>query len=491
MTALGDRLARLTPFLGTIRVRLTVWYVALLALCLVGFSAFLYFSLSRSLFAQMDRALAAEGRQMNAEVDVDRGPQGDELEFEGEDDELEPGVLVALYDLAGTRIFASDPNYLPPGPVGPALTRAIEGEHTISTVTMPDGGTWRVLTRPATYKARTVGVLQVARSQREVEATLDSLGRLLAVALPLMLVPAVAGGLFLAGRALNPIDRIVRTAETISADDLSQRLNVPASADELGRLVATFDRMLDRLERAFQRQRQFTADAAHELRTPLALLASQADLALARPRAASEYQAALESIRADTARLSQLLADLLVLARAEAGHEPLVSERLDLTALADDVIGAMAPLAESRGVRLAVTNAEHAVVLEADQTRLTQLLVNLLDNGIKYTPAGGMVTVSVTQRSDGPILRVADTGVGIPAEHLPHVFERFYRVDKARSQAEGGAGMGLAICQWIVRAHGGDIRVESQPGLGTTFTVRLPARPANSATPPPPPRSAP
>jgi heavy metal sensor kinase len=486
MTALGDRLARLAPFLGTIRVRLTVWYVALLALGLVGFSAFLYFSLSRSLYAQMDRALAAEGRQMNAEVDVDRGPQGDELEFEGEDDELEPGVLVALYDLAGTRIFASDTNYLPTGPVGPALTRAVQGEHAFSTVTMPDGGTWRLLTRPATYKGRTVGVLQVARSQREVEATLDSLGRLLAVALPLMLVPAVAGGLFLAGRALNPIDRIVRTAETISADDLSRRLNVPASADELGRLAATFDRMLDRLERAFQRQRQFTADAAHELRTPLALLTSQADLALAQPRTESEYRAALTSISADTARMSQLLTDLLTLARADAGHEPLARERLDLSALADDVVSAMAPLAESKGVRL-LSDAGRAVMVEADQTRVTQLLVNLVDNGLKYTPAGGTVTVSVAPGWDGPVLRVTDTGVGIDPEHLPHLFERFYRVDKARSRAEGGAGMGLAICQWIARAHGGDIEVESQPGRGTTFAVRIPLRREDPAPPPPPP----
>ena len=485
MTELRDRLARLTRSLKTIRVRLTLWYVALLTLVLLPFSAFLYFSLSRELLAQLDRALLAEGQQMNSEVDVDKEAWGEELEFEGKGDELEPGVVVALYDLAGTRVSANDSYHLPPGPPREALTRAAQGEHALSSVAMPDGSRWRVLTRPAVYKGRTVGVLQVARSQRDMEAALGSLGAVLAIALPLMLIPAFAGGLFLAGRALNPVDRIVRTAEEIGAEDLSRRLNLSSSGDELGRLAATFDRMLDRLEGAFQRQRQFTADAAHELRTPLALLTSHADLALGQARSASEYRAALESIRADTARMSQLLADLLTLARADHGQEPLVLERLDLGALVDDVVGAMSPLAESRGVRLAVSEAGQAVMVEADQTRLTQLLVNLVDNGIKYTPAGGTVTASTAATRDGAILKVTDTGVGIAPEHLPHLFERFYRVSKARARADGGAGLGLAICQWIARAHGGDIQVESQFGRGTTFTVRLPAPQEAQAGPTP------
>lgn len=487
MTPLRDRLARLWLSRKTIRVRLTLWYVALLTLGLVGFSALLYFSLSQTLFAELDRALAAEGGQMNAEVeiDVDKKRHGERLKFDEKEDELEPGDAVALYDLAGTRVFANDRSHLPPVPAGEALARAAQGKHAFSTVTMSDGSTWRLLTRPAVYKERTVGVLQVARSQGEVDAVLGSLGTLLAIALPLMLVPAFAGGLFLAGRALDPVDRIVQTAEHIGAEDLSRRLNVATSSDELGRLAATFDRMLDRLERAFQRQRQFTADAAHELRTPLALLTSQADLALAQPRTQAEYRAALESIRTDTTRMSQLLADLLTLARADAGHEPLVIERLDLNALTDDVVSTMSPLAEGCGVRLAVADAEHVAMVEADQTRLTQLLVNLVDNGIKYTPAGGTVTVSVAETRDGPVLEVADTGVGIAPEHLPHVFERFYRVDKARSRADGGAGLGLAICQWIARAHGGDIRVESQPGRGTAFRVRFPAVRQDRATPAP------
>jgi heavy metal sensor kinase len=302
---------------------------------------------------------------------------------------------------------------------------------------------------------------------------LQRLQLLLALAIPLTLVVAVAGGLFLAGRALGPIDRIRKTAERIGAEDLSGRLNLPLRPDEVGRLAATFDRMLERLDRAFRQQRQFMADASHELRTPLTLLMTQAELALERRRPPAEYRDALESIRQEARRMAQLVDELLLLGRADAGQDILVREFLDFRDVVTEVGAAVEPLAAARRVRVDWTRTD-SVVIQGDQTRLTQLLLNLVDNGIKFTPAGGSVTISATREGQSAVLRVADTGIGIPSEHLPRVFERFYRVDPARTRDRGGTGLGLAIARWIVEAHGGGIQVTSTVGRGTTFTVRLP-----------------
>jgi len=288
-----------------------------------------------------------------------------------------------------------------------------------------------------------------------------------------MLLVASAGGLFLAGRALDPIDGITRAAAAIGADDLSQRLHFRGSLDEVGRLAATFDRMLDRLDRAFRRQRQFTADASHELRTPLTMLASQIDVALERKRTPADYEALLRSLREDAARMTQLVSELLTLARADAGQQLLTREELDLGVLVNSVVQAMQPLALQRGVRLA-EHAQPRVTISGDQTRLSQLLINLVDNALRYTSAGGNVNVAVKEQAGWAELRVEDTGIGIAAEHLPHLFERFYRADPARARADGGSGLGLAIAQWITQAHAGQITVESEFGRGSTFTVRIP-----------------
>ncbi len=454
--------------LHTIRARLTLWYVALLAIILVTFSAFLYFSLARNLYAEVDQLLAAEAQQLVTSLELHAGPP----RLPRLSSRLPAGMVVQLYDPAGELLAASDAGTLFPLPT--ALAQAAQGHKHLETARLADGTLWRVLTRPVVTDGQVVAVLQVARPLRDVEGALRQLVTLMALAIPSTLLLAIAGGLFLAGRALDPIDRITRAADSISAEGLSRRLALPPSPDEVGRLAATFDRMLERLEHAFQRQRQFAADASHELRTPLAMLTTEADLALERPRRAAEYRRVIASMREEAARLNQLLSDLLTLERADAGQETLACEPLALDALADDVVAAMTPLAQTRGVRLERRGDRASVIVLGDQTRLTQLLVNLIDNGLKYTPAGGTVTVAVGREGEQAIVRVADTGVGIAAEHLPHLFERFYRVDKARSRAEGGAGLGLSICQWIARAHGGEITVASQPGQGTTFTVQLP-----------------
>ncbi|TMF02858.1 MAG: HAMP domain-containing protein, partial [Chloroflexi bacterium] len=296
---------RLLHQVSSIRVRLTLWYVALLAIILLAFSAVLYASLSRSLSQQMDLSLSTEAERLITSLDVENGA----LHLGEGPDNLRIGTVAALYDRTGQRLVAYDPRQPLPA-VPQALGAAAHGQKTYVTGGLPDGMQWRVLSTPVTENGVQIAVLQVGRPAAEMEAALRQLALVLAIVLPLTLVLASAGGLFLAGRALDPIDRITRAAAAIGADDLSRRLNLRGTRDEVGRLAATFDRMLDRLDQAFRRQRQFTADASHELRTPLAMLASQIDVALERKRTPAQYLEVLQSLRDDAARMSQLVSEL-------------------------------------------------------------------------------------------------------------------------------------------------------------------------------------
>jgi heavy metal sensor kinase len=474
-------LTSLRPTRLPLRVRLTLWYVGLLGVVLVGFGAYLYGSLDQRLRAEIDRSLEAQTTRMVPPPDAPPELPPIRILAGLRRPPIVGGIAMALYELPGNELLFGDAWEDVPG-MAAARRAAAEGGRDLRTVTMSNGDEWRVLTIPIVRAGQQLAIVQVGRSD-EIRATaLRELLVLLIVGIPATLILAIAIGVFLAGRALNPIDRITHTAAQIGAGDLSCRLDLPGRHDEVGRLAATFDAMLDRLEAAFHRQRQFTADASHELRTPLALLISQADVALEKARTPGSYRGALEGIRDDARRMNQLLGDLLVLARADAGQAELLREPLDLGELALDVVTAMRGLAAARGVRLSV-HAAHDVVVAADQTRLTQLLLNLVDNGLKYTPAGGAVTVTVRPEESQACLEVVDTGVGIGAEHLPRIFERFYRVDRARTRADGGTGLGLSICRWIVEAHGGSICVASELAHGTTICVRLPL--TEPATAPP------
>ena len=451
---------------GTIRARLTLWYVALLALILLTFCAFLYFSLAHTLHDELDRGLADDARRVRETVDLRGGTArgGDARDGAGS------GATVVISGTDGRPLDGSSPV---PALVELAQASGRGDKRALATVRMKGNDEWRVLTAPVAANGRTQAIIQVARSEHGVDEALNRLLVLMGLAVPLTLLLAIAGGLFLASRALGPIDRITRTAAQIGAGDLSRRLALPPSPDEVGRLATTFDRMLDRLEEAFQRQRRFTADASHELRTPLALLTSRADVALERGRTGEEYRSALGSMRDDAARMALLLGELLTLARADGGQEALARESIALADLIADTLDVLSPLAEERGVQLASGTLTPCTII-GDQTRLTQLLVNLVDNALKYTPAGGRVLVTLERDGDAALIVVADTGIGIAPDHLPHLFERFYRVDTARARAAGGAGLGLAIAEWVAHVHDGSIAVTSAVGSGTTFRVRLP-----------------
>ena len=288
-----------------------------------------------------------------------------------------------------------------------------------------------------------------------------------------VLTLGMGGGWWLANRAIRPVENISAAASRISAGHLSERINVSDTDSELGRLAGVLNSTFARLETAFAQQKQFTGDASHELRTPLAVIISEAQTTLARERTAAEYRETVEACLSTAQQMSGLTKSLLELARIDAGQEPIQRQPFDLAERARADIELIRPLAKQRGLRIACDLQSAPSV--GDTERLSQVVTNLLTNAIHYNTDQGEIRVSTRSEKQSAVLTVSDTGIGISAEDLPHVFERFYRADKSRARANGRSGLGLAICKAIVDAHGGTIEVSSQPGAGSTFTLRLPA----------------
>jgi heavy metal sensor kinase len=289
-----------------------------------------------------------------------------------------------------------------------------------------------------------------------------------------VVILAGLGGLFLASRVLKPVEQITKTAQEIEESDLSRRITVK-NDDELGRLASTLNDMIGRLEAAFSRQRQFTADASHELRTPLAIMQAEATLALSKERSEADYRKSLETISQESAYMSSVIGKLLFLARSDAGKEQLNFEDVELKELITQLSTNVEALAADKGIKFSVDAPENLLVY-GDKVKIRQLFINILENAVRYTPEGGYISVSILKKDKNAVIAISDTGIGIPAEHLPHIFERFYRVDKARSRADGGVGLGLAIAKYIADSHNGKIEVASQIGKGTTFTITLPLK---------------
>ncbi len=283
----------------------------------------------------------------------------------------------------------------------------------------------------------------------------------------------LVGGWWLSGKAIRPIQQISATAGKINASNLSDRIETSGMDDELRALATILNSMFGRLDRAFIQQSQFTADASHELRTPLAVLMSHCELALNRPRNAEEYKQTIATCQKAGSRMSALVEDLLTLARADAGRLEIVLEMVDLNAIAREVITQLEPIAQERGISIEFEGGVSQS--KGDPRRLSQVFANLISNAVHYNNPGGKVVVSTLCDEEGAVAVIRDTGIGIPERALPHLFDRFFRVDDARSRQTGGSGLGLAICKSIVEAHGGSISVQSELGVGTTFQVRLPS----------------
>ena len=390
---------------------------------------------------------------------------------------LGPGVAQRFFRLLDPR-GRPDPRLAPRGPAqlplsSDALRNAAEGLETYETLTLPGRATapLRVLTMPVVEQGRVIQVVQVAMSLEPVDTARSRFLLILLGLAPLALAVAGVGGWFLARRALAPVDAMVEAARRIEAEDLSRRIETSSTQDELGRLGAVLNDMLARLERSFATVSQFSADAAHELRTPLTILKGEIDVALRSSPGEEEYRRVLTSCLEEVDRLSALIDDLLFLARSDSGSIDVTQTPVDLAGVLAELSSALQALAEAAAVNLSIVRAPSSLV-RGSTSMLFRLIFNLGENAIKYTPAGGRVDILLTTDGTTAILEIRDTGPGISPEDQAHIFDRFYRGDRAR--ARGGAGLGLALTRSIVALHGGRISVESTPGAGSCFRVTLP-----------------
>jgi heavy metal sensor kinase len=438
------------------RLQITAWYLLFFALLFVGFGVFLYGVLARALVNRLDEMLGAQADTAVALFQSEMQELGGNVEAAAPETASEMrthGVLIGIRE--GRRVLASSE------PAGVALFEARA---------LPPGVQSAV--RRVGIGGRTYEVMVLAPMD-SVSNELRVVRRVLYFALPLLLLVAGAGGFLLAGRSLRPLERMKEQARRITGESLHTRLAIGRSPEELAVLADTFNELLARLDASFETMRRFVADASHELRTPLAVIRGEADVALANDRPAGEYRTSLAVVQDEAKRLSRLVDDLLKLARADAGHVKLQAAEFYLNDLLDECCRSVEALAAAKQIAVECY-AEGDTPFHGDEELLRRLVFNLVDNAIRYTPSGGRVSVRLDDAGAALRIVVADTGVGIPAETLPHIFERFYRGDGARSRNEGGFGLGLAIVQWIAEAHRGSVKVDSGPGAGSVFTVALP-----------------
>ena len=450
----------------SLRARLALWMVVVEAALLAVFTAVTILILQNLQNQQIENTLHLSASELNAVIDV---RDGEYAALEGETAVVQSRGVIAwilspdgqVVQTIGSAANADLPEDLPPsGQVG-------DGE-------LPEGEPARYFVTPLSEGSRQLGTIVLAIPVGDSQLFTRQMGLGLLIAVPIVLLLSILGGIFLAGRALQPVAAITQTAQKINAENLSHRLDLTLPEDEIGQLAQTFNAMLERIDRAFERERQLTSDVSHELRTPLGMLKTQLSLARSRPREAAALLQMMADMEGDVDRMTRLVEQMLTLARVEQrGLSPL--EPVDCVQLLRDVAAELQLSAQERGVALQLTlPSEAAFSLLADAARLRQVFVNLVENGIKYSPQGGVVGVTAVRHQQQISISITNQGDGIPAEHIPHLFERFYRVDDARARATGGFGLGLAIAKAIVAAHGGGIAVTSEPGQGSVFTVQLP-----------------
>jgi heavy metal sensor kinase len=429
----------------SIRFRLTAWHIGFFAVLLVLFSFFVYGVLARSLMERLDEKLASQANTAAALLQ-------DEIQEASGDLAKASAETVADMRLGRNAIAIVADGRPLAGEVPPqsrsASHRLTAGGHTLTVIASesPDG----------------------------VAADLQIVRRVIFFALPGFLLLAGVGGYWLTLRHLAPLQSMAGQARQISGANLDRRLEIGDAAEELAILAASFNELLSRLDQSFATMRRFVADASHELRTPLSVIRGEADVALTQERTPAEYREALTVILDEARRLSRLVDDLLNLARADSGSVQLQVRAFYFNELLADCCRSVQSLAAARQVSLEC-RAGGDLPFTGDEDLLRRLVINLLDNAIRYTPAGGKVTAEVAQvAGKGVRLRIADTGIGIAPEAAAHVFERFFRADKARSRADGGFGLGLSIVKWIAESHRGAVELDSRPASGSTFTVTLP-----------------
>ena len=456
----------------SVRTRLTLWYAGVLGLSLVVFAVLIYYAAAAIFYERQDESLRSTVQTVASAYVEEFAEQHSlakasqivlaELAF--------PDRYVQVTDSSG-RPMASSKNLSNTTLLVPssALTEARQrGSSFVTTHGL------RVAVVPLSSNQE-LGYAIVAERLSVIDEGLSRLRRDFFTVVPLVLLFASMGGYFLARKSLLPIVSMNRQTQRISAENLSARLDVANSRDELGGLALTINELLGRLERAFKEQRRFIADASHELRTPLAVLRAETEVVLTTTRTIAEYEDSLSLIKDEAERLSRIVEDLFILARLPTdAPTTLMKEPLSLEEAIRACSRAAQVLATRKGVRLKTQNDSRSLVLNGDEELIKRMILNLLDNAIKYTPKGGEISVTLARQNGDAHIVVSDTGIGIPQADQLHVFDRFYRVDKARSRELGGAGLGLSIVRWIVEVHGGKISIDSELGRGSKFIVELP-----------------
>ncbi len=477
------------PLFRSIRSRLAGGHIVALALVLGVFAIVTYAFMAQLTRAHRDQVLAdaVRGFSHTYRAELDHGVSPAEAAREAAEEFRFSGLRILAYTRGHELLAVSDSTAVRPGlgisefevpddsPLHALLEAADDAGPSFGWIPSATDRL-RAYADEVHFDGEPLTLLALQLDRRE-EDVLSDFRRALALAVPLALLLAGVGGYLLARRSLAPVMAMSDRAERVGAESLGERLPVANPNDELGRLAGVFNGLLDRLETAFTRQRAFIADASHELRTPVSILRTEADVALSKPRTGEEYREALEVMREETVRLSRIVNDLFTLARVDSGQVRPQRERFYLEETISDSVRSVRALAEDRGVTLAFTPTAEAPMV-GDEGLVRHAILNLLDNALKHTPSGGAVSVELTCVDAQHRISVRDTGEGIPPDAAPHVFDRFYRAERARPRPAStltGAGLGLAIARWCVEVHGGALELTSPGPGGTVFTILLPA----------------
>jgi two-component system OmpR family sensor kinase len=453
----------------SVRARLTLWYTAILALVLIIFSAVSYVLLARAIRAEVDASLSNTAHEFAAAFDPGDRTSGHDvlLDFSYSDREI------LVLSPAGQIVVGSKSR------IGAAERQRIEafvrhggkGLHTIEGGEEGDGV--RIIATPISVVGTRYTVV-VAGNLSEQADRLESAAHALFFGIPLALLVAALGGYLLARKSLAPVTTMSMKARQIGAETLDERIEIANERDELGFLAATLNGLLERLQISFDSQRRFMADASHELRTPIAIIQGEADVALARrDRSASDYRESIEVMQRAARKLTRIVQNLFLLARGDAGRYPITLSRFYLGEVVGDCVRGMRSVADARGVTLSCAPSDD-IVMVADEELIHRLVLNIVDNAVKFTPAGGTVHIGVTTSEGHCAIRVRDSGIGIAPADQSRIFERFYRGDRAQPHDGGGAGLGLPIARWIAEVHGGTLRLARSDAGGTMFEAELP-----------------
>ena len=476
---------------NSMRARLTLWYTGVLALILIIFAVSLYFYLARATRQRTDDALLDTANSFASSFNSELGDEshtGNDAAKEAAQGFRFRDQQIIVFDSQRRMVLTSNPGGFPEGNDWFTLPAAKAPLDELTNSASRAGTSYKTfftghrairavaILMPASRESYT---LLIATPLQNQEQTLESAREAFSVAIPLALLIAGLGGYFLARKSLAPVVTMGEQAARIGASNLNERIPVPENNSELGRLARIFNDLLARLDESFAQQKRFMADASHELRTPVAVVCGESEVALSQPtREETEYRESLTIVNDEGQRLTRMVEDLFTLARADAGEYPLVVADFYLDESVNEYVRSVRSLALQKDLEILYEAPAKEIAFRGDEPLVRRMVLNLLHNAIKYTPEGGQVRVSVKKQQHHCEVVVSDTGPGIPAAAQPHVFDRFFRVDKARSRDESlngsGAGLGLSIAKWVAELHGGSIALDRSDSAGSTFIISLP-----------------